>query len=94
MRGVTEAYEKRLWDELNLLLADAVPAEASEGEAENAITAAVAGADAEIADLYRRAVALSRADSSGFIRQRMEEENPISAVRQRLGQEGEHYLAG
>jgi hypothetical protein len=90
MRGVTDAYEKRLWKELNILLADAVPANASESAAENAITAAVAGADAEIADLYRRVVTLSRADSSGFIRQRMEEDNVISAARLRLGQGGEH----
>lgn len=49
-RGVTEAYEVRLWEGLNVLLAEAVPDAASEAEAENAITAAVAGADAEIAD--------------------------------------------
>lgn len=28
-RGVTETYERRLWDELNALLADTVPEEAS-----------------------------------------------------------------
>ena len=92
VRGVTEAYEARLWEELNLLLAEAVPDAASEVEAENAITAAVAGADAEIADLYRRVVTLSRADSSGYICQRMEEDNPVSAVWQRLGHGGEHLL--
>ena len=93
-RGVTEAYEVRLWEELNLLLAEAVPDAASEAEAEDAITAAVAGADSEIAGLYRRVVTLSRADSSGYIRQRMEEDNRVSAVRQRLGHGGEHPSEG
>jgi hypothetical protein len=90
--GVTAEYERQLWKELNALLADAAPAEASEAEAEEAITAAVAGANAESSDLYRRVVNLSRADSGGFIRERMEEKNPISAVRRRLGQSGEHFL--
>jgi hypothetical protein len=88
--GVTEEYERHFWDELNALLAEVVPPEASQEEAEHAITAAVAGADNEIADLYWRVVNMSRADPNGFIRERMEEDNPISAVRRRLGHSGEY----
>ena len=54
MRAVTERYEQRLWDELNLLLADVIPAEAKGEEAEDAIMAALAGGDSEIATLYRK----------------------------------------
>lgn len=84
--SATESYEKRIWEELLTLLAEAVPEGANEAQAEAAITTAVAGADAEIADMYRRIVNLSRADSSGYIRRRMHEDNAITAVRQRLGQ--------
>lgn len=40
--GVTKAYGQRPWEELNVLLADVVPAEASEREAEDGVTAALA----------------------------------------------------
>jgi hypothetical protein len=86
-RRVTEAYERRLWDELNSLLADTVPEGASEEEAEHVMLLAVLGLGGqgtpEIRDLYEKVKRLARTER-GYLRERMEEDNPVSAVRQRL----------
>jgi len=81
--AVTEEYERRLWDELNTLLAEAVPAEASEAQAEDVILLAVMGHDAEIHDLYEQVRKLAR-DKAGYLRDRLREDNPLSRVRRRL----------
>jgi hypothetical protein len=83
VRGGSEDYERQLWDELNSLLADVVPPEATEAEAEDAIFVAVMGADSEIADLYKQ-VRMIAWIGAGYLRERMDDDNPVSAVRQRL----------
>lgn len=84
--AVTEAYEQRLWEELNLLLADAVPEGADEEGALRSLLLAVTGHDTEIADLYWRVRRLARTER-GFLRDRLEEDNPVSAIgRQLAGQ--------
>ena len=82
--GLTEEYERQLWEELNLLLADVVPEGASEQDAERMFLLAVTGHDAEIADLYWQVRQLARDGGEGYLRERLEEDNPISAVGQRL----------
>ena len=79
----TEVHERQLWEELNSLLADAVPDGASEAQAEDAILLAVMGHDAEIHELYEQVKRLAR-DEAGYLRERLEEDNPISRVRRRL----------
>jgi hypothetical protein len=80
---VTEPYERRLWDELNSLLADAVPEGKSETEAENIILLALMGHDPEIHELYEQVKRLAR-DKPGYLRERLEEDNPITRARRRL----------
>lgn len=79
----TEEYERRLWDELNSLLAEAVADGASEAQAEDAVLLAVMGHDAEIHELYEQVKRLAR-DKAGYLRERLGEDNPISRVRRRL----------
>jgi hypothetical protein len=83
VKGLTEAYERRLWEELNSLLAEAIPEGASPQDAERVVLLAVMGHDAEIRDLYEQVRRLARTEA-GYLRERMEEDNPVSAVRQRL----------
>lgn len=83
MTGVTETYERRLWEKLNGLLADVVPEDASPEGAERMKVLAVMGHDAEIGDLYEQVRRLARS-RAGYLRERMEEDNPVSALRQRL----------
>lgn len=83
MSGATEPYERQLWEELNALLADAVPEGASQEDAERMMVLAVMGHDSEIHDLYERVRRLART-GAGYLRERMEEDNPVSALRQRL----------
>jgi hypothetical protein len=80
---LTEPYERQLWDELNSLLADAVPDGASESQAEDAILLAVMGHDSEIHELYEQVKRLAR-DRAGYLRERLEEDNPVARVRRRL----------
>jgi hypothetical protein len=83
VKGVTEAYERQLWEELNALLAEAIPEGASSEEAERVVLLALMGRDPEIQELYERVKRLARTEA-GYLRERMEEDNPVSAVRQRL----------
>lgn len=78
-----EEHERRLWEELNSLLAAAVPDGASEARAEDAMLLAIMGHDSEIHDLYERVKRLAR-DEAGYLRERLEEDNPIARVRRRL----------
>ena len=82
---VSEEHERQLWDELNSLLADAMPEGASEAEGEDldAIVFAVMGHDSEIHALYERARKLAR-DNAAYLRERFEEDNPIARARRRL----------
>jgi hypothetical protein len=82
-RAVTEAYEQRLWEELNLLLADAVPADATPEEAEDAVVRALTVPLTETSDLYERIRTLARTER-GFLRDRMGEDNPITAAERRM----------
>jgi surfactin synthase thioesterase subunit len=85
MRAVTEEYERQLWEELNSLLADAIPEDASEADALRAIRVAVMGADLEIADLYERVWTMAL-ECAPYLRGKLSEDNPVSAIRGRLGQ--------
>jgi hypothetical protein len=82
-RAVTEAYEERLWEELNLLLADAVPADATPAEAEDAIVRALTVPLTDTSDLYERITTLARTER-GYLRTRMDEDNPITAATRRI----------
>jgi hypothetical protein len=83
VRGVNEDYERQFWEELNSLLAEVVPSEGTEAEAEDAILVSVMGGDSEIANLYKQ-VRMLAWSSAGYLRERMEDDNPVSAVRRRL----------
>jgi hypothetical protein len=80
---VTEAYEQRLWEELNDLLADKVPEGATQRQADDAILFAVLGRDDQAGELYRQVRALAKRQA-GYLRERMEEDNPVAAVHRRL----------
>lgn len=82
-RALTEAYEERLWEELNLLLADEVPADATTGEAEDAIVQALRVPLTDTNDLYERIRRLAWTER-GYLRGRMEEDNPITAAPRRM----------
>jgi hypothetical protein len=81
--AVTEAYERRLSEELNLLLADAVPTDATPEEAEDAMMRALTVPLTDTPDLYERIKALARTER-GFLRDRMGEDNPITAAPRRM----------
>ena len=85
MTGVTESYERQLWEELNVLLVEAIPDEASREEAQRTVLLAIIGMGygTEIHDLYKRVRKLARRNR-GYLRARMEEDNPVSAARRRL----------
>ncbi len=83
MTGVTVAYERQLWKELNALLADAPPPGSNPEEAMRTMVLAVMGHDREIQDLYEQVRRLARTQA-GYLRDRMEEDNPVSTIRQRL----------
>jgi hypothetical protein len=84
LQGVTEDYEQQLWEELNKLLADAIPAETSGDDAVNAMVALVNGADTEIAELYAQVRTIAWEQCEGYLWERLREDNPIAAVKRRL----------
>lgn len=79
----TAQHERQLWDELNSLLPEVVPEGATEPEAVDAIALAFMGHDKEVRELYERVKRLAR-DRAGYLRQRLEEDNPITRARRRL----------
>lgn len=83
MRGVTEADERHLWDELSGLVADLESEAASPEDAERAVLLAVMGINPEVKELYDRVKVVARA-KAGYLRERMEEDNPVAVVRRRL----------
>lgn len=82
-RAVTEAYEQRMWEELNALLAETAPADGGPEAAERAYFLAISGHDAEIADLYWKVRRLSGIER-GYLRNRLDEDNPVAAISRRL----------
>ncbi|HMI81902.1 MAG TPA: hypothetical protein VK480_08970 [Solirubrobacterales bacterium] len=78
-----ETYEQWLWKKLNALLADLVPEDASEDEAERAVMLALMGHDFEIHALHEEMRKAAR-DREGYLRKRLEEDNLVSAARRRL----------
>lgn len=82
-RAVTEDYEQRLWEELNLLLADEIPDDVTQAEAEDAVVKALRIPLTDTYELYERIKRLARTEC-GYLRERMEEDNPITAARRRL----------
>lgn len=87
MKAVAEAYEQRLWEKLNSLLVHVVPEGASAADAERAIMLALIGHDPEIGDLYERIRRLARTER-GYLRERMQEDNPVATIERRLREEG------
>lgn len=83
MKAVTEAYEQRLWEELNSLLVQVVPEAARAEDAERAIMLALIGHDAEITDLYQRVRRLARTER-GYLHERMQEDNPVATIERRI----------
>lgn len=83
MRSITEGYERQLWEELNSLLADAVPDGASGDDAERAVMLAIMGHDSEIHALHQTIRQIARA-RSGYLSERLDEDNPVSRARRRL----------
>lgn len=81
---VTEEDERQLWDELNSLVADAVPdGVGAVEELYDDILFAVMGRHPEIHGLYERVRKLAR-DRAGYLRERLTEDNPIARVRRRV----------
>jgi hypothetical protein len=83
MRAVTENYERQLWEELNSLLADAVPLDARGEDAERAVMLAIMGHDSEIHELHQTVRRLAQ-ERSGYLREKLEEDNTVSRARRRL----------
>jgi uncharacterized protein YebE (UPF0316 family) len=83
MKAITKEYEQQLWKELNHLLADAVPEDASKDEGERTVMLAIMGHDTEIHALYEEVRRLAR-DRDGYLRGKLEENNPLSRARRRL----------
>lgn len=82
--GVTEDYERQLWDELNSLLANVVPEGASQDDRERAIMLALMGHDREIHDLHDQVWRLSKKGGGGYLRGKLKEDNPVTQARRRL----------
>jgi hypothetical protein len=83
MIAVTPEYEERLWEELNALLVDAVPEGATGEEAERTVMLAIMGHDSEAHDLHQTVRRLAR-ERDGYLRRKLEEDNPVSRARRRL----------
>lgn len=81
----TEEDERQLWEELNSLLACVVPDVTGEVEAEDLdpVLFVVMGNNAEIHALYGRVRKLAR-EKSGYLRERLDEDNPIARVGRRV----------
>lgn len=84
MNTVTDGYEQQLWEELNILLAEVVPDCATKDQAERAIMLAVLGHDPAVADLHDTIVRLAREGEQGYLRAKLDEDNPVSRARRRL----------
>lgn len=84
MRAITEDYERQLWRELTSLLADAVPEDASGDQAERSIMLAIMGHDSEIHQLHETVRRLARDRPSGYLRAKLNADNPVSRARRRL----------
>jgi hypothetical protein len=84
VRAVTPEYEQQLWKELNSLLADAVPEDAKSDDAERAIMLALMGHDTEIHGLHETVRRLARERPAGYLRGKLDEDNPVTAARRRL----------
>ena len=80
---ITEDYERQLWKELNSLLADAVPDDATQDEGERLIMLAIMGHDTEIHELHERVRRIGR-EHAGYLREKLEEDNPVTRARRRL----------
>jgi hypothetical protein len=80
---VTEDYERQLWDELNAVLLEVVPEGATQAEADDSILLALMGHDEEAHELYEHVKRLAR-DKAGYLRERLEDDNPVARARRRL----------
>lgn len=83
-QSITEEYERQLWKELNTLLADAIPDDATKDEGERTVMLALMGHDSEISDLYKQILDLAIAGGEGYLRGKLKEDNPVTAARRRL----------
>ena len=83
MSTVAEEYERRLWKELDQLRAETVPEGASGEDAARALMLALIGHDPEIADLFQRVRRLARTER-GYLRERMQEDNPVADLERQL----------
>lgn len=83
MTPTTEEYERRLWRELNTLLAEAVPPNTKRNDAERAVMLALMGHDSEAHELHEKVRRLAR-DRNGYLREKLAADNPVSRARRRL----------
>lgn len=67
-----------------MLLADAIPADASGDDAVNAMVALVNSADTEISHLYDQVRTMAWEQGEGYLHERLREDNPIAEVKRRL----------
>jgi hypothetical protein len=90
MRAGTEEFERRedderqLWEELHKLLADAVHDEGTDDARERSMMLALMGHDPEIHDLHEKIRRLARERPAGYLRAKLDEDNPVTAARRRL----------
>ncbi len=82
--AATDEYERGLWEELLSLVSDVVPDGATDDEKDRAIMVALLGHVPEVHQLHETARRLARDQPAGYIRAKMDEDNPISRARIRL----------
>lgn len=82
--AVTRDYERQLWRKLNALLDDAVPQGATKDEGERTVMLALMGHDQEIHGLHETVRRFARDRPAGYLRAKLDEDNPVSRARCRL----------
>lgn len=78
MTGSTEEYERHLWREITVLLADV--AEASEGDPQRAILLAMLGGNSEVKRMYLEMRELAR-EKPEYLRDQLEGDNPVACLQ-------------
>jgi hypothetical protein len=83
--GVTPEYERRLWDDLNELLADLVPEDATPEEGQRVVDLAIRGHCTEVSGLYLRIRETANDLGSGYLWDRLHDDNPVGRASRPVG---------